>query len=354
MHDDRLYRVDEVLVERGDRALDGQLLARSARRRVVEERGGQVQAEVSERLGPVWNLAENRRVGQRMAVDLTGHPGRDLPGGGLRVSPLKVGVVLAEVQGSGERDARVRAGRQARQPAEEEVDLQLGADRLRRLVAFLAEEAPQDPGGNVGEHEAGTQRLRLRVAADPHVDLGVTLTAPDRGDLGVHGQFRACLGGDGRERVGDRAHPADRHPPLARPVADDVVEEAAVLDERRVVQPGEGADQRIGRDHAPHGRVTEAALDGRTERPFGQFPPQVLIDLLPQCRRPRQRLGEGRGDDRGKLADPAVEVTPGLVLGVGSRQGTEALPGRRSLGPLNEQPGGGPVPAHRGVGSRRA
>ena len=87
--DDRLDRVDEVLVERGDRARDRQLLALRARRRVGEQRGGQVQAEVRQRVGPVGNLAQDRGIGQRVAVDLARQARGDLPGGGLRVGPLE-------------------------------------------------------------------------------------------------------------------------------------------------------------------------------------------------------------------------------------------------------------------------
>ena len=41
-----------------DRALDGQFLALRTRLGVVEERRGQVQSEVGQRLGPVGDLAE--------------------------------------------------------------------------------------------------------------------------------------------------------------------------------------------------------------------------------------------------------------------------------------------------------
>ena len=40
-----------------------------------------MQPEVRQRLGPLGNLAEDRGIGQRMAVDLSRQPGRHLPGG---------------------------------------------------------------------------------------------------------------------------------------------------------------------------------------------------------------------------------------------------------------------------------
>ena len=130
----------------------------------------------------------------------------------------------------------------------------------------------------------------------------------DGGDLGIHDQFRARVAGRRGERAGDRAHPADGHPPLAGAVADQVVEEAAVLDQRRVVHPRERADQRVGGDHAAHGLVAEALLQRLAERPLGQLPPQDRVGLLPQFRLPRQRLGERRRDGRGELADLPVEL----------------------------------------------
>ena len=66
-------------------------------------------------------------------------------------------------------------------------------------------------------------------------DLGAVGAGRDRADAGVGDDLRARLDRGPRERVGDRAHAADRHAPLAGAVADQVVEEAAVLDERRVV-----------------------------------------------------------------------------------------------------------------------
>ena len=126
-------------------------------------------------MGPFGDVAEDRGIGQGMAVDLAGHARGDLPAGGLRVSPLEVGVVLTEMQGPGERDPRVGARRQAREPVKQEVDLQLGADRLRRRVALLAEKARQGPGGDVRQDEARAQRPGLAVV--DHVDLGVILAA---------------------------------------------------------------------------------------------------------------------------------------------------------------------------------
>ena len=152
------------------------------------------------------------------------------------------------------------------------------------------------------------------------------------------------------ERVGDRAHAADRHPPFARAVADEVVQEAAVLNQRRVVHPRERPDQRVGGDHAAHRVVAEAPFQRLAERPLRQLPPEHRVGPLPQFRRSRQRLGERRRDDAGERRDLPVELVPGLVLGIGAGQRAQAVPRPLSLRPLDEQAAGAAVAEHRGIG----
>ena len=65
------------------------------------------------------------------------------------------------------------------------------------------------------------------------------------------------------QRIGHRAHPADRHQPLAGAAADHVVEEAPVGQQRRIEQRGVRADQRVGGDHAADRVVAEPADDHR-------------------------------------------------------------------------------------------
>ena len=52
------------------------------------------------------------------------------------------------------------------------------------------------------------------------------------------------------QRAADRAHAADRHVPVAGAATHQVVEEAHVLPQRRVVGASECSDQCIGRHHA--------------------------------------------------------------------------------------------------------
>ena len=157
-----------------------------------------------------------------------------------------------------------------------------------------------------------------------------------------------------RERVGDRAHAADGHPPLAGAVADQVVEEAAVLDQRRVVHRREGADQGVGGDHAADGVVEEALLDRLAERPARRRRARC-----PGRRRSRSSRSRGRGAIRvgatacGEVGHVGVELAPGVVLTIRAGQGGERRPRRLALGTLDEQAAGSPVPGVRRVGGRR-
>ncbi len=179
------------------------------------------------------------------------------------------------MEGPGEGVARVRAGvAQSRQPAQHHVDLQLGA--LGRGFRRGAEQPCQRRGRGVHQHPARRHR-RLAVGV-PVRHLGVAApVARDRGDLVPGPDLRAGRQRRPGQRVRHRAHPADRDVPVARAVADHVVEEAAVLPERGVVGVGEGADQRVRQDHAAHQVVGEGPFDGLAQRPFEQGRPGGLV-----------------------------------------------------------------------------
>ena len=105
--------------------------------------------------------------------------------------------------------------------------------------------------------------------------LRAAVAAADRADAGGGDELGARVGGRPGQRVGDRTHAADRHPPLAGPVADQVVEEAAVLHQGALVHRGERADHGVGRGHPPDGVVGEPRLDGRAEGRLDEVPPDV-------------------------------------------------------------------------------
>ena len=195
-----------------------------------------VQAEVGQRVHALrGQRPEDRGVGQRVAVDLARHAptgsraGRRLGVGRLRAgcSPRRRGG-CRRTRPPGRRPDFSRGSRSSRRLilSWEPSGLVAGV-RARRRAGSAAPTARRWPapsrGRTVCERVAVVPGDRRR--SSPSDSMPLTPGAGD--DLGA-----GAAGGRG-ERVGDRAHAADRHPPLAGAVADQVVEEAAVLDQRR-------------------------------------------------------------------------------------------------------------------------
>ena len=164
-------------------------------------------------------------------------------------------------------------------------------------------------------------------------------SACDRADAGAGDDLGAGLAGRGEQRVGDRAHAAHRHPPLAGAVADQVVEEArGSAPATASLHVGEGADQRVGGDDAAHGVVGEAALDGLAERLLDELVPGVGVDPR---RGPRGRWAAARAASarppartpRPRRRTCATRRTPSSEP-VSSRNDAR---GRLALGALDEQ-----------------
>ena len=108
------------------------------------------------------------------------------------------------------------------------------------------------------------------------------------------------------QRAADRAHAADRHVPVAGAAAQQVVQEAHVLHQRRIVGAGECADQRVGRHHAANQIVGDRVGDRMPDRLVDHEPPRGVVAHVPAraaSSRAAQRLGQRRpqpgGDDRG-------------------------------------------------------
>ncbi len=129
------------------------------------------------------SLAEDRRVGERVAVDLAGQRIGHPPGCGLGVRLLKPRVALPEVQRPGEGHLGVQAGAQPRQPADHHVDLDLATHRRGRS-RLAAQQPVQSRRGAVREHEIGGQAL-----AAGQVDLrGPAVARRDARDPGARAQ----------------------------------------------------------------------------------------------------------------------------------------------------------------------
>ena len=124
-----------------------------------------------------------------------------------------------------------------------------------------------------------------------------------------------------------RAHAADRYVPHPGAPAQQVVEEAHVLPQRRVAQTGERADKRIGGHHAADqiaadgigDRMSQRALDERLPRRRG-IRPAVLHDIAPGLlrvdQRPQQRRPQGLGD----CPAAAVELLETRLVRAGSHR----------------------------------
>ena len=142
----------------------------------------------------------------------------------------------------------------------------------------------------------GRPRRRRRRLGSRSTSAPVTSSAP------------GAAGGRG-ERVGDRAHAADRHPPLAGAVADQVVEEAAVLD----AATGRACARRCRsgasvattpRTVSSAKRVSMASPSGRSTRSRQSAGSTCAADLAARRGSGSVSVGATR---RGELADLAVE-----------------------------------------------
>lgn len=319
----------------------------------LEQPRGRVQAEQGERLVALIDQvrAEDGRIGEGVAVDLGGRGLGEHTGGGLGVGEGQLVVSLGDVEGPGERLARVDVlVAEPRKPREQHVHLELGAlGRGGRCVAgqrgqFLGRGVHQDVPRGDGALDVGR----------PVGDLGGPSVRRDPPRLvtgGDHGTRRARGRG---QRVRERAHAADRHVPGSRTAADHVVEEAPVLTEGGVVGVREGADERVGEDDPAHEVVGEPRFDGRADRLLEQDPPRLLVvDTPAQVVAGGQGLGERREHPFGDAARHRVEPLPRLVLAARARQPRERLAGA-ALSAADEQAGGVTVAFDGGVRRDRA
>ncbi len=352
-------RLGEMGVELGEGG-GQQDLARALVVLLEQPRRG-VQAEQRQGLVPLLDQLrpEDRRVGQRVAVDLRGRYGGQFPGGRLGMRPRQLGVPLGDVEGAAERLARIHRGvPQPGQPPQQHVDLELcpfGGGQRR----LLAEQFGQGPRRGVDEHGAADDPPLTGRGAEGHLGR-CTAVGVDPQHLVPGGELRPGRPRGLGQGVRQRAHAADRDVPVAGAAADHVVQEAAVLDERGVVRVGERSDQGVGEHHAPHQVVVEVLLDRPPDRLLEQHPPgRLVVDAGAQLRPGRQRFGEGGEDLPGDPPGRPVEGPPAVVLALRAGQPREGLPGA-GLVAADEQPAGaaaaldGRVRGHRALAYREA
>ena len=190
-------------------------------------------------------------------------------------------------------------------------------------------------GATFDEHE---RRLDGgRAAGGVEVDLVELVTGPDRRDAGADADLGPGRRSRPGQRVAERAHAAQGHQLLAGAVADQSVEEAAVLLQRRVEQRAERPDQRVGRHDAAHGVVGEPLLDHLAQRRGDEVAPGRLVHVRGQVLLPGQRLQEGRLDRPRHLRHLGVEAAPRVVLAAAVGQLEERGTGALALRVLDQQ-----------------
>ena len=233
-----LERLGQRRVERAERGVDGAPLGAV----VGEQPRRHVQPEQRERLRPrrPQLVRQDARIGQRVAVDLARRHGRDATGAGLGVGGRQLLIALVDVERPRERFLRA-GSRHARQALEQHVDLELGS--LRGLARRgLAEQPAEHVRCDAGEHVPGA--IGTPVGAR---DLSGAPVGGDRHHLRAGDELGSGSPRGAGERGRQRPHASHRHVPAA---ADDVVQEAPVLAQQRVVGRSERPDQAVGQDRS--------------------------------------------------------------------------------------------------------
>ena len=229
---------DQRRVERAERGVDSAALGAV----VGEQPRRHVQPEQRERLHPPGPqlVRQDARIGQRVAVDLARRHGRDATGAGLGVGDRQLLIALVDVKRPRERFLRA-GSRHARQALEQHVDLELGS--LRGLARRgLAEQPAEHVRCDAGEHVPGAMGTPVGAR-----DLSRAPVGGDRHHLRAGDELGSGGPRGAGERGRQRPHASDRHVPAA---ADDVVQEAPVLAQQRVVGRSERPNQAVGQDRA--------------------------------------------------------------------------------------------------------
>jgi hypothetical protein len=141
--------------------------------------------------------------------------------------------------------------------------------------------------------------------------------------------------GDGS---GDRTHAADRHVPVAGPATNDVIHEADVLDEGRIVDRGERADQPVGGGDARQHVVGHELPQHVAKWPCRQrIPHLVVTGTLAKggCR--HQRLQKRRPDPLRDRSDARIHPCPACPCRITRTHAARARRARRRVVTIDQQ-----------------
>ena len=166
---------------------------------------------------------------------------------------------------------------ESRQAAQHQVHLHLRA--LNRIGGRPAEQSGEHRRRHVGQHVVGADPVLGRTVLITYFAIRV-----DRENLGVGDDVGTEPGRGGRQRAGDCPHSADRHVPVPGPPADEVIQEAHILDQRLVTGCGKRPDQRIGRHHTAYQVAVYRGGDRLPDRAIDQRAPGVRRRRIPRLR----------------------------------------------------------------------
>ncbi len=231
------------------------------------------------------------------------------------------------------------------QPAQHQVDLHLGA--AGQFGCRLAEQPRQHGRADIGQDEPGLQAVFGRVARRaPVAHLAV---GGDRRNLRPGDDLGAVPASGRLQCAGDCSHSTDRNVPLAGAAAEQVVEQADVLGQRRVAESGERSDQRIGGHHPADQIAADRLGDGQPDRLLDQRRPRRrgvgaagLQHLPAGVLAAAQRFGQRRPQRFGHRPATPVEVGETTLVAGGAhrRERRSRRSGGRSIGVGTDQQSG--------------
>ena len=175
----------------------------------------------------------------------------------------------------------------------------------------------------------------------------------DADNLDIAADLDAQRARPGHQRIGQRAHSADRHQPFPGAAADQVIEKASIRQQFGVEQRGVRADHRVGGDHTADRVVAEPPDDRFTDGLLDDIGPDLLPGRrdhrIPGGRPALQRAAQHWRENLCHGMHLGVELLPVLIFGGRPGQFPERFLGDRARMTLHQQSTRDSVPADRGV-----
>ena len=143
----------------------------------------------------------------------------------------------------------------------------------------MPEEFRQNVATKVNEEKSRLHGLPFSIDLEVHrAAFPVQL---ERLQLDARQHFRATPARRFFQLPRDRAHPAHRHFPFARLVADKVIKETPILQQRRIVRMREDADLGVGENETTDQIVLQITFDRATQRLLRETAPGFAAAFRP-------------------------------------------------------------------------